>query len=310
MTTNEESRREFGGRLSNRISVRRGAFYTVVVGTLGLYAVLMRDLLPLAATAWVVDTGSHRFHDLNLFALIWIAILGLAVQLYRPDRRVTAAIVPALVMAPLAVVAISTNSPIATMPILFTVLGVVVVALHPAGRSILKIRRVQSVDRVPSGLVSAAVVPLLVYASDQVAKQYTVVDDHAALVHYGSMALIAVFVLVMGTSAVLRRRDWRFAAWTAGVLAVYLGASSVAFPGLASSAGPVWGSLAVGWGLGFVAAVERGRDNGFMRVESTIEIDAPIETVWEVTTDPGTFVEGINWVYETWWEDDGPLGEG
>lgn len=84
MTTNEGSQQAFGERLPNRISVSRGPFYTVVVGTLGLYAVLMRDLLPLVATAWVVDTGSHRFHDLNFFALVWISIVRLAVQLYRP----------------------------------------------------------------------------------------------------------------------------------------------------------------------------------------------------------------------------------
>jgi uncharacterized protein YndB with AHSA1/START domain len=47
-----------------------------------------------------------------------------------------------------------------------------------------------------------------------------------------------------------------------------------------------------------------------IRVESSIEIDAPIDLVWEVTTDPATFVEGIDWVYEAWREDDGPLGEG
>lgn len=47
-----------------------------------------------------------------------------------------------------------------------------------------------------------------------------------------------------------------------------------------------------------------------IRVESSIEIDAPIDLVWEVTADPATFVEGIDWVYEAWWEDDGPTGVG
>lgn len=290
--------------------LHRPAFYAVVAGALGLYAVLMRDLLPLVATAWVVDTGTHRFHDLNFFALIWISIAGLTSQLYRPDTRVTAAISPVLVMAPLAVIAISTNSPIAMMPILFTVVGVVVLALHPAGRSLLDVRRVRQIDRVAAGLVVAAVVPLLFYAGDQLTKQYTVTDDHAALVHYGGMSLIAAFIVVMGALAVLRRRDWRFAAWSAGVLSIYLGASSVLLPGLSSSVGPLWGGLAALWGLAFIATVELGRDDGFVRVDSTIDIDAPIEFVWEVTTDLATFVEGIDWVYEAWWEDDGSPGEG
>lgn len=288
----------------------RPAFYAAVVGALGLFVVMMRNLLPLAATAWVIDTGPHRFHDLNFFALIWIAILGIAVQLYHAEERVTAAIVPLLVMAPLALLAASTNSPIAMMPILFSVVALVVILLHPAGRSVLHVRRVQEVDRLSAGLVVAALIPLAVYAVDQLAKQYTVADDHTVLVHYGGMALIALFIPLMGSLGVIRQRDWRFAAWSAAALAVYLGASSIAFPELASSAGPIWGGLGVAWGITFIAAVETARHEGYVRVESSIDIDAPIETVWEVTTDPQSYVEAIDWVFEATREDDGPIGKG
>jgi membrane-bound metal-dependent hydrolase YbcI (DUF457 family) len=137
--------------------------------------------------------------------------------------------------------------------------GLVVLALHPAGRSLGRIDRVEPVDRRLLGLLVIAAVPLLAYAGDQVVKQYAVADDHAALVHYGAMALLAGLVLLMGTLATVRRRDWRFAAWSAGVLATYLGASSVAFPTLPSSVGAVWGGLAVAWGVVFVGAFEASR---------------------------------------------------
>lgn len=240
-------------------NLRRSAFYAVTVGALAIYAVLLRDLLPMVLTAWYVDVGPHRFHDLNFLALVWVGILGLAVQLYRPDERVTAAVASVLVMGPLALLAATSGSPIAMLPAVFTVVGLVVVALHPAGRSMLEVRRVEPVDRSLVALLVVAALPLLSYAADQVGRQYAVADDHAALVHYGGMAVVAGFVLLMGVLATARRRDRRFAAWAAGALAVYLGASSVAFPGLESSAGPVWGGLAVAWGAVFVAAVELNR---------------------------------------------------
>lgn len=240
-------------------NLRRTAFTIAVVGALAVYAAMMRDLLPMVVTAWYVDVGPHRFHDLNFLALVWVGLVGLVAQLYRPDDQVTAAAASVLVMAPLAVIAVTSGSPIAPMPVLFTAIGLVVVALHPAGRSLLRAERVAPVDRGLLALLAVAAVPLVAYAADQAGRQYAVADDHAALVHYGGMAVVAGFVLVMGALATVRRRDWRFAAWAAGALAVYLGASSVAFPGLESSVGPTWGGLAVAWGVGFVTAVELSR---------------------------------------------------
>lgn len=57
----------------------------------------------------------------------------------------------------------------------------------------------------------------------------------------------------------------------------------------------------------------RERDSslrGAQRVESSIDINAPIEQVWDVVTDPETFPKAIDWVSETWTEADGPLREG
>lgn len=254
-----EQRAVFGVR-----NVRRLAFYAAAVGALGFFGVMLRGMLPLAVTGWYTDVGPHRLHDLNFFALVWLGLLGLAVQLYDPDDRVTAVVIPVLVMGPLAVMALTTSSPIAMLPVLFTAVGVVVAALHPAGRSLLRVDRVTPADRGLLGLLALAVIPLLGYAADQLVKQYSVADEHTALVHYGGMALLAVLVLLLGLLATVRRRDWRFAAWGAGALAVYLGASSAVFPTYASSVGPTWGGLAVAWGVAFVAAVElrRGSPSG------------------------------------------------
>lgn len=239
--------------------LQRPAFYLAVVGALVFFLVMLREMLPVVVTGWYTDLGILRVHDLNFFAMLWIALIGLGTQPYAPADRVTALVLPVLVMAPLAVLAVTTGSSIAMLPIIFTVVGLVVVALHPARRSLLRLDRVENIDSRVIGLLVVGAVPLLAYAADQLVLQYSVADEHAELVHYGGMAVLAVLILVLGLLAAVRRRDWRFAAWGAGVLAVYLGASSVAFPGYAGSVGQMWGGLAVVWGVVFVGAVEYSR---------------------------------------------------
>lgn len=292
-------------------NARRAVFYVAVLAALGLFAIMLRDLLPLVVTAWYVDVGPHRLHDLNFLALVWLGLFGLASQLYGPEDRVTAVVIPVLVMAPLATMAFATGSPIAMLPAVFTAVGLVVVALHPAGRSLFQIERVTPVDRGLLGLVLVAAIPLVVYAADQLVKQFTVVDEHAALVHYGAMAVLALLVVALGALAAVRRRDWRFAAWAAGALPIYLGVSSFAFPVLASSVGPFWGGLAVAWGLGFVGAVEVTRGGSEpVRIERTTDIEAPPEQVWDLVNDFDRMTEWVTFADELTYLSDGAVGEG
>ena len=46
------------------------------------------------------------------------------------------------------------------------------------------------------------------------------------------------------------------------------------------------------------------------QIEASIDIEAPIETVWATVHDPPAIAEGIDGVYEVWWEDDAPVGRG
>lgn len=45
-------------------------------------------------------------------------------------------------------------------------------------------------------------------------------------------------------------------------------------------------------------------------IEASIEIDAPVATVWDVVHEPSVYVDGIDWVRAAWWEDDRPPGRG
>lgn len=257
MTTSDSRRQpRLGERLSSIDWIRRRVFFLAVVGALILYAGLMGELLTFVVRGWFVDPGIHHFHDLVMFGLIWIGILGIAAQLYRPDHRVNAVLASSLVMIPLAVIAIGTNSPIAMMPIVFGAVGLVIVGLHPAGWSILEFDRAVAGNRALGGLLVVAAIPLLIYAGDQLVTQFTVSDEHTALVHYGGIATTACFVLMMGVLTSIRKNDRRFAAWSAGLIAVYIGLASVVYPEQASSVGSAWGFAAILWGLAFVTVTE------------------------------------------------------
>lgn len=292
-------------------TLRRPAFYAVVIAALAVFLFMLRDQLPMAVTAWYEPVGPHRVHDLNFFALVWLGLLGIAIQLYRPGERVTAVILPVLVMGPLALMAVTSGSPIAMLPILFTVIGVVVVALHPAGLSVVRFDRNSPIDRGLLGLVVVAAIPLTGYAATELSKQYTISNEHAVLVHYGGMALLSVLIVVLGLIAAVRRRDWRFPAWCAGVLAVYLGASSAAFPGYASSVGPFWGGLSAVWGVGFVAAVEvtRGRSDPNRIAHSTVMEIEPT-ALWDLVNDFDRMTEWVTFADELTYLSDGEVGEG
>lgn len=258
-STTPHERRSEPSEVSLRSRLHRGAFYLVAVATLVLAAVMLGEELLVAFTGWTTDMGVHQVHDMVIFPMLWLAVIVPVVALlYRPERRVTTVLAPLVFLVPVAAMAAAADSPILVLPLVFGALGLVLLALHPAGRSVLALDRVDRPNRLLGGLVLVAAVPLVAFAADQLVRQLTLADDHVLLAHYGAMATASVYVLVMATLATLRERDWRFAAWSAGAVAALLGATSTAFTA-ESSAGPLWGGLAVVWGLAFVVASEYTR---------------------------------------------------
>ena len=238
---------------------RRAAFYVVTVAILGLAALMMNAELALGITGWVADLGIHQVHDMTIFGLLWLAlVVPVALLLYRPVTRVNTVLAPVLFLVPVAVFAALAGSPILMLPLVFGTLGLVALVLHPAGRDLLRFDRVEDPSRLLGGLLVVAVVPLLVYAGDQVIRQLTLANDHVLFVHYAGMAVASGYVVVMGALAILRERDWRFAAWSAGLVALLVGATSILYT-TESSAGLLWGSAAIVWAVVFVGAVEYTR---------------------------------------------------
>lgn len=240
-------------------SVRSLAFAAAVVLAIAVPVAMVGEAFLLVATGWTGVLGTHAVHDLVTFAVVWMGLLGLAVQLYRPRDRVTAILAMPVVMVPAAIIGLATGTELAMMGVVFGALGLLALALHPAGRSVLRFDRVASPNRVLVALFALGAAVLLAYGGLELAKQLTLADEHAAIQHYGNVAIAALYVVVMGALATVRRRDWRFAAWSAGFVALYLGLSSVVFPDVASSLGPIAGAFVALWAVAFVGTTERVR---------------------------------------------------
>lgn len=73
------------------------------------------------------------------------------------------------------------------------------------------------------------------------------------------VVLLAIAILLVGLLASFKITGWSIPAWGAGFLLLYLGLTSVVFPGQASSVGVLWGALAIVGGLAFFAAAAWSR---------------------------------------------------
>jgi hypothetical protein len=145
--------------------VRFAAFTLVVLGILALAGLMMPNELAMAYTSWFEDFGVHQVHDQMIFAFLWIAlIIPAALLLYHPTGRVNAVLAPLVFAAPWTVLAVLADSPVLALGAIFGALGLVALALHPAGRSLLRFDRVASVDRRLAGLLAVGSLPLVGYA--------------------------------------------------------------------------------------------------------------------------------------------------
>lgn len=230
-------------------------FYATVLTLLVLMGVFLGDTLVFLFTAWIVnEPGTHHLHDLALVAMLWTVVIGLLVQLYKPQRRVAG------IQQALFVNVVVTGANLLTgffFPPALILGGLLLVAfaLHPAGRDILRARTAGPVSYLLVGLVVLAGVPLAVYAADQYALQASS-DVHAQLGHYADMITYSLLVLLLGLLASVKPLGWRVPLWCAAGLVGVLGTTSILHPALASSIGPLWGGLAVLWAVVFVVAGE------------------------------------------------------
>lgn len=235
--------------------LRLVTFYTTVLTLLVLMGAFLGDTLVFLFTAWSVsEPGTHHLHDLALVAMLWTVVIGLLVQLYKPQRHIAG------IQQALLVNVVITGANLLTgffFPPALLLGGLLVAAsaLHPAGWGVLRARTAGPISHPLIAMIVIAGIPLAVYVADQSALQASG-DVHAQLGHYADMITYSLLVLLLGLLASMKPLGWRVPLWSAAGLAGVLGTTSILHPTLASSLDPLWGELAVLWAVVFVVAGE------------------------------------------------------
>lgn len=231
---------------------RTGGFYLVTLLFVGMALSFIGFLVQWGVEAWYSTAfGEHRIHQIVDGAIMGAIIIGVAVQLYKPAKRVAALQTSLVVLIVFAAFSIAGGgSVIESMT--FVVLGAVIALLHPARGELLPTVSRATISPRLAGLAVLAALPFAAFAVHQFGLQLTLVDDHAAIGHWGNMAGFAVSVVLLGVLASLKPRWWLFPAVTAGIFAVDHGLASIIFDA-PSSVGPLWGGLELLWGLAFLA---------------------------------------------------------
>lgn len=249
---------------------RRLALPAVVVVTLLALLALLGPILLIAVAFWVpIPTlGSifpedelrlHLIHGVGLSIALWTVLVGVGLQLRRPERWLSPLWVAAIFIGVSAFVAALAGvfEPIFWVP--FLVLVGLALILHPTPTASLSL-----VNR-PAGLLAAmGTAPLVVYGYNQLILQFGGVagDPHVGGAHYSSMAMLALIILIgawLGSTDVPGRR---VSGLIAGGSATLFGLASLVNPDQVSSWTPQWSIAAVVWGTAFLVIGSRSGGEG------------------------------------------------
>ncbi len=268
----EQTFDEPGKRRAFALKARGGIFYLSLLLAGVMAVVFLPELFATLLTGWTAEgaaeLGIHRLHIMGIATVVAVFLLGLFVQAIRPTQRVAAmwgAFVIILV-ATAGTIWYGVGRPEEVIP--FFLLTSIALIAHPAGRQVL--RRSNSYSPALLALVAVAAVPLGTFIATQLSLTTSTVDPHALDGHYVMMVALAVAPLAYGLAAAVGFRGWRLAAWFAGAPMAYYGVLSIAFPMQSSSAGVVWGALAILWAVAFVAVAEYSRISDSSLVRRTI----------------------------------------
>ena len=201
---------------------------------------------------------AHRTHYMNAGVIAWAVVLGVVVQLRKPERR-EAPMLHALAVALGASVLFALSGSLedwllaeATVLVPLLVLGL----LHPRTRQLV---RWPTWDRDMVALAAVAAVPWLVYAVSQAQLQWRDVagDVHAEAEHWAAAALMALVVVACALIGSTTHSGWRLTSWIAALASVNYGLHSLVFEAQASAASVPWAIAATAWGVVYAASIVR-----------------------------------------------------
>lgn len=196
--------------------------------------------------------------DLSFFALGAILIgVGCVVQLRVPVRQVAGVqqIILALVALAVAGLLGARREPLVGA-LLFLLVAAVLVALHPARRSVFALGKTVSIPMAALALL--ATVPAVAYAANMLAQARQAGPScfFGQCAHgdrFAEMAACAIAIVLVSLLAAVKTPGWSVPAWSAAVAALILGLTSIALPAAPGALGLAWGVLAVAWGVLVIA---------------------------------------------------------
>jgi hypothetical protein len=219
--------------------------------------------VPFAVISFFDDAESiHRFHNVA-FAGLYGVLLGAALLAcaWRPERNVSAFFVAAASGIAGAIAGLASGDFVSGIWYTGPISIVVLAALHPSGRALL---RPSGVD-LPTALLSlVALAPAIAFLLTQSDLQRTgqAGDPHWEFHHYSGMAAAALALPACGLAASLRESGRRLGAWLVGVSAILVAAGSLALSDYAGAFDPLWAWLTLAWGVAIVVVEEAGSRRG------------------------------------------------
>lgn len=247
---------------------RQVTFRVVSALLLLLFLVLLGLEMPFLILLWlpgdtltsiVDDIGpadlAHRVHWTALSLMAWSLVIGMAVQLRRPQKNLAPLLHVFAFFVALILVDVLTVSFDPDLVIVVAVL-VLLVFFHPLRGGLLK---APQLDRAMASLTALAVVPWVVFADGQARLQRLNVagDMHAESDHWGLMTQLAILIILWGLIGSSDYSGWRLTAWITGLVSAVYGIQSLVFSDVASAAPTLWAIAAVAWGMAYLVMTER-----------------------------------------------------
>lgn len=249
---------------------RRIGFLTLVGLTIVMFVAMVPPDVTHPVTGWLPDDSygryveffygdetpanmaAHRHHMLAFSLAIWIVLVGMVVQLRKPERKqaplwAAAAAVVTMMIFEVTLVGFDPSTLILVAPVLAAV------ALHP------RLLPAKGISWPGPGRAVAVVAALaaLVYGFAEARFQIGggATDIHGVDGHYAFMAAAAVILAIAALLGASNLTGARITAWTAGLMGVLMGAFFIGFPDVASSPGMGWGIAAVLLGMVYLLTV-------------------------------------------------------
>lgn len=247
---------------------RTRSFYLITGATSALMAAMLGFSLAFPVLTWLPDSVvlelfdveqdalAHRLHELIIGVLGWMLLLGVVLQLHKPERKLALLLQAATIPVVLSVIEIITGNFVVAETALVLIPLLAVGLLHPRARNLF---RTGPLHPVTTSLAAIAAVPWAVFSASQVQLQQLAAagDAHAAAGHWGLMAAFAALMPLWALIGASASPGWRVTGSLTGLAALFFGLHSLLFPESASAAHPGWAMAAIAWGAIYGAAVWR-----------------------------------------------------